>query len=33
VSDLRGSADYKRHVVDVYVKRGLARALEMARAA
>jgi carbon-monoxide dehydrogenase medium subunit len=33
VSDLRGSIDYKRHVVDVYVRRGLARALEMARAA
>ena len=33
VTDLRGSADYKRHVVDVYVRRGLARALEMARAA
>ena len=33
VSDIRGSADYKRHVVDVYVRRGLARALEMARAA
>ena len=33
VSDVRGSADYKRHVVDVYVQRGLARALEMARAA
>lgn len=33
VSDVRGSADYKRHVVDVYVRRGLAHALEMARAA
>ncbi len=33
VSDVRGSADYKRHVVDVYVRRGLARALEGARAA
>ena len=32
-SDLRGSAEYKRHVVEVYVRRGLARALEMARAA
>jgi carbon-monoxide dehydrogenase medium subunit len=31
-SDLRGSADYKRHVVQVFVKRGLARALEIARA-
>jgi carbon-monoxide dehydrogenase medium subunit len=33
VTDVRGSADYKRHVVDVYVRRGLDRALEMARAA
>jgi carbon-monoxide dehydrogenase medium subunit len=33
VSDVRGSAEYKRHVVDVYVRRGLARALEIARAA
>jgi carbon-monoxide dehydrogenase medium subunit len=33
VSDLRGSIDYKRHVVDVYVRRGLATALEMSRAA
>jgi carbon-monoxide dehydrogenase medium subunit len=33
VSDLRGSADYKRHVIDVFVRRGLARALEIARAA
>lgn len=33
ISDVRGSAEYKRHVVDVYVRRGLARALEMARAA
>jgi aerobic carbon-monoxide dehydrogenase medium subunit len=31
VGDVRGSADYKRHVVDVYVRRGLARALESAR--
>jgi carbon-monoxide dehydrogenase medium subunit len=31
VSDVRGSADYKRHVVEVYVRRGLARAVEMAR--
>ncbi len=30
VSDVRGSADYKRHIVDVYVRRGLARAAEMA---
>ena len=32
VSDVRGSAEYKRHVVDVYVRRGLARAVEIARA-
>jgi carbon-monoxide dehydrogenase medium subunit len=31
VSDVRGSAEYKRHVVDVYVRRGLARAVEIAR--
>ncbi len=30
ISDVRGSAEYKRHIVDVYVRRGLARALEMA---
>ncbi|MFB3739448.1 MAG: xanthine dehydrogenase family protein subunit M [Candidatus Velamenicoccus archaeovorus] len=33
VSDIRGSAEYKRHMVEVYVRRGLARAVEMARAA
>jgi carbon-monoxide dehydrogenase medium subunit len=33
VNDVRGSEAYKRHVVDVYVQRGLARALEQARAA
>jgi carbon-monoxide dehydrogenase medium subunit len=33
VTDVRGSADYKRHIVDVYVRRGLATALEKARAA
>jgi aerobic carbon-monoxide dehydrogenase medium subunit len=33
VADVRGSEAYKRHVVDVYVRRGLARALETARAA
>jgi carbon-monoxide dehydrogenase medium subunit len=31
VSDVRGSAEYKRHVVEVFVRRGLARALESAR--
>jgi aerobic carbon-monoxide dehydrogenase medium subunit len=33
VTDVRGSAEYKRHVVDVFVRRGLAQALETARAA
>jgi aerobic carbon-monoxide dehydrogenase medium subunit len=33
VTDVRGSGEYKRHVVDVYVRRGLATALETARAA
>jgi aerobic carbon-monoxide dehydrogenase medium subunit len=33
IGDVRGSEAYKRHVVDVYVRRGLARALESARAA
>jgi carbon-monoxide dehydrogenase medium subunit len=32
VSDVRGSAEYKRHIVDVFVRRGLARAVEIARA-
>lgn len=31
-SDVRGSAEYKRHVVRVFVERGLHRALEAARA-
>ncbi len=31
ISDVRGSADYKRHVVEVFTRRGLARALEMAQ--
>ncbi len=33
VGDVRGSAEYKRHIVEVYVRRGLARAVETARAA
>jgi carbon-monoxide dehydrogenase medium subunit len=33
VADVRGSAEYKRHIVEVYVRRGLARAVETARAA
>jgi carbon-monoxide dehydrogenase medium subunit len=32
-ADVRGSAEYKRHMVEVFVRRGLARAVEMARAA
>ena len=32
VSDVRGPAEYKRHMVEVYVRRGLASALEMANA-
>jgi aerobic carbon-monoxide dehydrogenase medium subunit len=31
MSDLRGSEEYKRHVVEVFVRRGVARALEIAR--
>jgi aerobic carbon-monoxide dehydrogenase medium subunit len=31
MADVRGSIAYKRHVVEVYVRRGLARALEIAR--
>lgn len=30
-SDVRGSADYKRHVVDVFTRRGLAKSLETAQ--
>jgi carbon-monoxide dehydrogenase medium subunit len=30
-TDVRGSAEYKRHVVEVYVKRGLAHAVESAQ--
>jgi aerobic carbon-monoxide dehydrogenase medium subunit len=33
ITDVRGSADYKRHVVEVFTRRGLARALETAQAA
>jgi len=33
MSDLRGSADYKRHLVEVFVRRGVARALEIAKGA
>jgi carbon-monoxide dehydrogenase medium subunit len=33
VSDVRGPQEYKRHMVDVYVRRGLAHALETANAA
>ena len=32
VNDVRGPVDYKRHMVEVYVQRGLASALEMANA-
>jgi carbon-monoxide dehydrogenase medium subunit len=32
MTDVRGSAEYKRHVVEVFVRRGLARALEIAQA-
>jgi carbon-monoxide dehydrogenase medium subunit len=33
VSDVRGSEAYKRHMVEVYVRRGLTRAAELAGAA
>jgi len=33
VTDVRGTEEYKRHMVEVYVRRGLARAVESARAA
>lgn len=33
VADIRGSSEYKRHVVEVFVRRGLARAVEIAQAA
>jgi aerobic carbon-monoxide dehydrogenase medium subunit len=32
VSDVRGSVEYKRHVAEVFVRRGLTTAVEMARA-
>jgi aerobic carbon-monoxide dehydrogenase medium subunit len=32
VSDVRGTDTYKKHMVEVYVRRGLSRALEMANA-
>jgi carbon-monoxide dehydrogenase medium subunit len=31
IDDVRGSAEYKRHVAEVFVRRGLSRALELAR--
>lgn len=33
ITDVRGSATYKKHLVEVFVQRGLARAAEMAGAA
>jgi carbon-monoxide dehydrogenase medium subunit len=33
VTDVRGTEAYKRHIVEVYVRRGLARSAEMAGAA
>ena len=33
VSDVRGSAEYKRNVIEVYVRRGLAHARDTASAA
>jgi aerobic carbon-monoxide dehydrogenase medium subunit len=33
VTDVRGPAGYKRHIIEVYVQRGMARALEQAQAA
>jgi carbon-monoxide dehydrogenase medium subunit len=32
VTDVRGTARYKRHIVEVFVRRGLARSVEMATA-
>jgi carbon-monoxide dehydrogenase medium subunit len=33
VSDVRGPEEYKRHMIEVYVRRGLAQARDAARAA
>jgi len=33
VTDVRGPAEYKRHIIEVFVQRGMARALEQAHAA
>ena len=33
VADVRGSVEYKQHMVEVYVRRGLASAFDMAGAA
>ena len=33
LGDVRGSAEYKRHIIEVFVRRGLGKALQMARPA